>query len=76
MDTVYWKVTSLVDVGSRFRFADEFAQRELVKQFCANLLYDGKKLTIFWGVGIKILANGREKSQWLLDKDSNLGPSA
>lgn len=75
-ENLLWKLSTLKSVGQRFISSSEFAQREIIKQFCANLTYDGRKLTIYWSPGIRVLSKGKEKSTWLLGKDSNLGPSA
>lgn len=64
-DKMIGLLTNIQEVGKRFEVASPSNKRSIMETLCANLLWDGKKLSWDWKKPYNILTNSDEKGNWL-----------
>ena len=74
-DKMLGLLKNIQEVGKRFEVASPSNKRSIMETLCANLKWDGKKLSWDWKEPYHILTNSKEKGNWLPDQDSNLEPN-
>ena len=66
---------NIQEVGKRFEVASPPNKRDIIETLCANLKWDGEKLSWDWKKPYHILTDSKKKGNWLREKDSNLQPT-